>query len=270
MPTFHFISGLPRSGSTLLSALLRQNPRFASGVTSPVAPLINSLLPRMSGPGEFAVFFDDVRRRRILRGVFEAYYDGPSADRVVFDTNRSWTAKLALLLELYPRARVICLVREVGWIVDSIERALRRHPLQVSRIFNFQADSSIYSRTEALMNSETGLIGNAWSSLREAWFSENARSIIVIKYDELARNPAGVLNGLYKELGEPAFSHDFENIAFDATDYDTTLGIPGFHSVRPRVDYREREPVIPPDIFAKYAETAFWLRPESRGAVVLP
>jgi sulfotransferase len=25
---FHFISGLPRSGSTLLAALLRQNPRF--------------------------------------------------------------------------------------------------------------------------------------------------------------------------------------------------------------------------------------------------
>jgi hypothetical protein len=25
----HFISGLPRSGSTLLSAILRQNPRFS-------------------------------------------------------------------------------------------------------------------------------------------------------------------------------------------------------------------------------------------------
>jgi len=35
--TFHFISGLPRSGSTLLSAILRQNPRFYAGMTSPVA-----------------------------------------------------------------------------------------------------------------------------------------------------------------------------------------------------------------------------------------
>jgi len=33
----HFISGLPRSGSTLLSAILRQNPRFYAGMTSPVA-----------------------------------------------------------------------------------------------------------------------------------------------------------------------------------------------------------------------------------------
>ncbi|MFB8797203.1 MAG: sulfotransferase [Microcoleus sp.] len=32
----HFISGLPRSGSTLLAALLRQNPRFHAAMTSPV------------------------------------------------------------------------------------------------------------------------------------------------------------------------------------------------------------------------------------------
>ncbi|WP_333154680.1 sulfotransferase [Microcoleus sp. B9-D4] len=31
-----FISGLPRSGSTLLAALLRQNPRFHSAMTSPI------------------------------------------------------------------------------------------------------------------------------------------------------------------------------------------------------------------------------------------
>ncbi|MBU0835751.1 MAG: sulfotransferase, partial [Gammaproteobacteria bacterium] len=31
MPAYHFISGLPRSGSTLLAALLRQNPRFHAG-----------------------------------------------------------------------------------------------------------------------------------------------------------------------------------------------------------------------------------------------
>ncbi|WP_445305906.1 sulfotransferase [Microcoleus sp. T3_A4] len=32
----YFISGLPRSGSTLLAALLRQNPRFYSAMTSPI------------------------------------------------------------------------------------------------------------------------------------------------------------------------------------------------------------------------------------------
>ncbi|NBP58534.1 sulfotransferase, partial [bacterium] len=36
---YYFISGLPRSGSTLLSAILNQNPRFYSGPNSPVVPI---------------------------------------------------------------------------------------------------------------------------------------------------------------------------------------------------------------------------------------
>ena len=35
----HFISGLPRSGSTLLAAILRQNPRFHAAMSSPVGSL---------------------------------------------------------------------------------------------------------------------------------------------------------------------------------------------------------------------------------------
>jgi hypothetical protein len=35
MESIHFISGLPRSGPTLLAALLRQNPSFEAGMSSP-------------------------------------------------------------------------------------------------------------------------------------------------------------------------------------------------------------------------------------------
>jgi sulfotransferase len=69
----HFISGLPRSGSTLLSALLRQNPRFSAGVTSPLSTLCGTLHQKM-GTGEFSVFFDEPRRAAMLRGLFETYY----------------------------------------------------------------------------------------------------------------------------------------------------------------------------------------------------
>lgn len=37
---FHFISGLPRSGSTLLAGILRQNPRFHAAMNSLVKALL--------------------------------------------------------------------------------------------------------------------------------------------------------------------------------------------------------------------------------------
>lgn len=68
LPRLHLISGLPRSGSTLLSAILRQNPRFSAGVTTPVAALIGALMPRMSGNSEFAPFFVTGADSRALGG----------------------------------------------------------------------------------------------------------------------------------------------------------------------------------------------------------
>jgi sulfotransferase len=39
----------------------------------------------------------------------------------VFDTNRSWCARLPLLTSLFPEAKVICCVRDIPWIFDSID-----------------------------------------------------------------------------------------------------------------------------------------------------
>ncbi|MFM0047279.1 sulfotransferase family protein [Paraburkholderia sediminicola] len=257
----HLISGLPRSGSTLLCALLRQNPRFTAAMTSPVASLCGALHKKMCG-GEFSVFFDDRRRATMLRGVFDAYYADIEPGRVVFDTNRSWTGRAALLGELYPQSRIVCCVREVGWVIDSIERMLAKNPLQLSRVFNFQPGTSVYSRAETLMNSENGLIGLSWTTLREAWFGSEADRLIIVPYEHLVHQPERTLRRLYEELGEPWYAHDLDNAVYDEPDYDTLLGMPGLHKVRPKVEYQERKPCIGPDLFAKYAGTNFWTKPE--------
>ena len=267
----HVISGLPRSGSTLLSALLRQNPRFSAAMSSPVAALCGGMLPQMNGGAEFGVFFDDARRRTMLRGIFDAYYAHAPDGNVVFDTNRSWTARAALLMTLYPDARIICCVRDIGWLIDSIERMLNKNPLQLSRVFGFKPGSSVYARAETLMNSDTGLIGVAWSSMREAWFSDFADRLIVIPYDTLVREPEKTLRRLYGEVGEPYFQHDFDNVVYDEPDYDAAIGMPGLHKVREKVEYKERKISIPPDLFAKYADASFWRRSELnvRGVTLL-
>lgn len=257
----HFISGLPRSGSTLLAAILRQNPRFSAAMTSPVATLVAALHPKMCG-GESAMFFDDAKRTEILRGLFNAYYHETPHDHVVFDTNRTWTSRIPLLTALFPASRIICCVREIGWIIDSIERQMARHPLQLSQMFNFKPGTSVYARVESLMNGENGVIGLPWNTLREAWFGENAGRLLLIPYSHLAKDPTGTIDQLYAELGEAPFSHDFSDMAYSEPDYDRHIGMPELHSIRPKVEYQERRPCIPPDIFTKFASGQFWEKPE--------
>ncbi|WP_057297374.1 sulfotransferase [Pelomonas sp. Root1217] len=266
----HFISGLPRSGSTLLSALLNQNPRFQARMTSPLAALCAAVHQKTCG-GEFGVFFDNSRRRTMLRGLFDSYYADATPEKVVFDTNRSWTGRMALLGELYPDARVICCVRDVGWIIDSVERMLNKNPLELSRMFGFQSGSSVYGRVESLMNSEKGLIGLSWSTLREAWFGDSTKRLLVVPYDHLVQHPARTLARLYEALGERPWDHDLNNVVYDEPDYDSHIGMPGLHTVRQRVESQERPPCIPHDIFGKYASANFWQSPElnPRGVVIV-
>ncbi len=258
-PTIHLISGLPRSGSTLLSALLRQNPGIVAGVSSPLAMLCSNLLHSMSGANEYVSFFNEERRLTMIRSLFDSYYAQESSAVVVFDTNRNWTARLPLLARIFPDVQVICCVRSIGWILDSVERLVRKNALQPSRLFNYKLGTSVYSRIDTLMDPEKGMVGSAWSSLREAWFSEEADRLLLIDYDALVQDPARALTAIYERIGLPSFQHQFDNIRFQTVDFDADLGLPGLHDIRPTVSHVRRETCLPPDVFAKYTDASFWL-----------
>jgi sulfotransferase len=160
----HFISGLPRSGSSLLSGLLRQNPRLHAHISSPVASLAGALQSALSGRSEYHPLVSDVQRRAVLNGVFDSYYAGVHGQKTVIDTNRSWTGRLPLLANLHPEAKVICCVRPLAWIVDSFERLVRESPLEPSKIYNYSPGGNVYTRCDHL-NGPKGVIGLAFACL---------------------------------------------------------------------------------------------------------
>ena len=178
----HFISGLPRAGSTLLAALLRQNPRFSAGMTSPVGSLFNAMQAAASQRNETAVFIDNTQRMRLLRSCFEAYYGEIHPRYLVFDTNRMWTTKLPALTQLFPRTRIICCVRNPAWVVDSIESLVRRNAFELSGIFNFEPGGTVYSRAEGLSKGD-GMVGFAWNALREAVYGPQADRLLLVRYE---------------------------------------------------------------------------------------
>ena len=55
----------------------------------------------------------------------------------------------------------------------------------------------------------------------------------------------------------------FENIEYEANNFDFALGTPGLHTVRRRAEWIERETVLPPDLFARFVNDAFWRTDET-------
>jgi sulfotransferase len=255
---FHFVSGLPRSGSTLLGALLRQNPRFHASMTSPIGYLANALLQEMSST-ETSMLLENSQQPDILRGLFESYYAGQSQREVIFDTNRLWCSRLSLLQSLYPEAKIIACVRDLTWILDSLEQLIRKQPYRHSKLFNNATESAtVYSRVEALTQPH-GLVGFSWAALKEAYYSHQADNLLIVEYEYLAREPEKVLRLIYQFINEPWYEHSsFENIDFDAPEFDKVLGLDGMHRVRSKVSFQPRQSILPPDISIKFKNSSFW------------
>ncbi|MFZ3183338.1 MAG: sulfotransferase [Pseudomonas sp.] len=269
MPTYHFISGLPRSGSTLLAALLRQNPRFHAGMTSPVGSLLSALLGQFSAGSEFGPVITQEQRKRLLAGLFSNYYAEHAGTDIVFDTNRQWCAKLPALMDLFPQAKVIACVRNVAWVMDSIERLYRANPYENTKLFGEDVErNTVYSRVETLAQ-RNRLVGFSWAALKDAYYGEHAKSLLLVEYDLLAATPEKVLRLVYDFLGEPWFEHDFEHIEYDAPEFDQALGLKGLHRVRPRVEVEARRTILPPDLFEQYAGLDFWRDSRSSEANVI-
>ena len=270
MRPIHFISGLPRSGSTLLAALLRQNPRFHANMSGPLAGMVNAMLAEMSDRNEFSMFITDVQRRRTLRGLFEHYYGEEFAADVVFDTNRTWCSKLPVLCGLFPNVKMIACVRHVSWVIDSVERVIRDNAFQPSSIFNFQTGGTVYTRAEGIANGD-GMVGHAYNALKEAFYGEQAQHLMLLQYETLVRDPAKAMAAVYAFIGESPFRHDFDNVHFDADAFDLRAGTPGLHVIRKKVAAQEHTTVLPPDIFRRFENDAFWLNAQTniRGVTVV-
>jgi sulfotransferase len=268
MRDFIFVSGLPRSGSTLLSALLNQNPKLTAGISSPTASLTQIVKVTMSQNSEISTQLDDNTRAAVLKGIFHALYEHVPEGVTVVDTSRAWSARIAELNALFglDQVKLICLVRDPAWIFDSVERIISRNPLQQSRLV--APGSSLSGRMEAI-SSNNGLIGGPLAHLTSAVFGPYSRQVLLVEYDALCSHPKQALAEIYEFLELDSFEHDFDNFAFQQKSFDTALATPDLHTVSGPVEVIPRRTILPPAVFAALSARAFWREEIDTQATIL-
>ena len=72
---FHFDCGLPRSGSTLLTAILNQNPQIHAGTLSPVFEVMYYTNDILQGEQAQAFPKPDVHHKMIRNSIITYYCD---------------------------------------------------------------------------------------------------------------------------------------------------------------------------------------------------
>jgi len=251
---YHFISGLPRSGSTLLSAILKQNPKFHASVTDPLAVLVRNTI-ELAQEGAGMKFEVPVKRREnIVKGLFDGFYADIN-NPIIFNTNRAWTFLTPTIRYIYPNAKMLLCVRDLNQILNSFEKLHRNNPLSTNTITG-TFSGNVYSRAEMLMNS-TGIVGFPYIGIKQAITGNEKDMLMIIEYESLTKNTETVIRAIYNFLAEEYYQHDYSNIRMNKKEYDYEIGI-DIHTVRSKVEYIQQEFILPPDILQKYANMEVW------------
>jgi len=275
--TFYFMAGLPRSGSTLLSSILNQNPRFYSGPSSPVLGAMFAVEQDFMGNELYHGYPKPDQVREIIGNIPHHFYSDVQQP-VVFDKNRAWTARVPYI-EGYigEQAKILVPVRRIDEILTSILTMIHRNPFQEGQPrINFVDEQLIkndipindLNRCMYLIN-DGGIVYESLNAIMMG-FQQNVRDKMhFVDYNDLVDNPEKIMEDIYDFIGEEFYDHDFGSISNIHREDDLiTYGLSDMHQVRSKVEKTSPPPasILPEEIIDIYEQNKrrleFWGTPD--------
>lgn len=229
MKNFVGLSGLPRTGSTLLSSILSQNPEIHAEGNSAVCQLMwdmqcsvyRSCNEQLTASNRIDTGIE------LIKNIPNVYYKDITASTVI-DKCRSWTLpdNVAMLNKYFEhKPKIIVLERPLVEIVKSFV-ALRQAN-------NWQGDLEqglLDDWSEPIMRSYEGV---KWAK------ANNNGEFLFVQYDDLLNNTKSTIDKLYEFCELESFEHDFNNIVNKHPENDEVYGMLGQHNVRPTIAKRD-------------------------------
>lgn len=228
---FVFLAGLPRTGSTLLSSILEQNPRIHSRGSSPVAGLMETVEKEINKSELFQADPKVDDAKNVVASVLPNYYATCSKE-VVLDKNRSWVARTGSIEYYFGRRNIIVMHRPIDEILASFLKLIKQNPDNTYDKSLKNAGRDVNDVNRCLHIIDTILRGLAIKILE----IKDLDNVLMVSYKDITQNTEETLEKIYTFIGEPAFAHDLDNIQHKHRERDQEVyGIGNLHEVRSTV-----------------------------------
>jgi len=226
---FFFLSGLPRSGTTLFSNIIMQNPSIYSGANSPVCQLMWDVKQSFetkcseqlvaSGREDF--------KKELISSIPNQFYN--NVDRkIVIDKCRSWTLKnnYEMIQEyITDNPKILVFIRDIEEILKSL--------IKIEFIPRVESEENIFTFNSATLMEYFYGIMYAKQYYRE--------SICLIDYNKFVENTDEEMKKIYSFLEIEYFQHTYTNIIDNNIENDSSYGIKDMHVIRSNVEKKRYE-----------------------------
>ena len=251
MEKLFFLAGLPRSGSTWLSAILNQNPNI---FVTPISPWVELLWRHYSMwdeyPHEELFSNDRIKKSRssYLEKITKVFYEELTDKPIVIDREKFWqkTKNIEMYKDIFGELpKIICPVRNV-------------EEIEASGTLLFDKNNKDWNTSNMKVNFKF-----AYECLQETYESEYKKCLLLIDYKDLVSNTNNTINSIYNFIGEPNYQHNLDTIFIDKKTYNSvenSTGLFGLHNVKKGIKKSKTNPkeVLDQTEYFKFKSLNFW------------
>jgi sulfotransferase len=268
--TFYFLSGLPRSGNTLLSSILNQNPTVHVSSLSPVVDYLWSAYSISLNDQNALRLSSQNNNKTYLNNIINSYYLNVEK-KIIIDRSKAWTqnANFNLIKDYINKdPKIIFTARSIIDILASLISVYDKTELIEQDMlyynWNYKHNLSLTDNKCDFLMRQGAAIDLSLSSLSELQKNNRFSNIHIIEYEDLIKNPETSMKQVYYFLEMENYSHDFNNITdieIDSAMSDLLIGLPeDLHKVEKSLKLSKINPhdILSEYVINKYSNLEFW------------
>jgi sulfotransferase len=232
MEKIHMLSGIPRSGSQVLSSMLNQHPLIYSTTTSSLVEFLNTFYNDYKIKTQNQIDIEKNQLKNTAKHLIQGYYchiDKP----IIIDKNRLWPIYGSMMNHILDEPpKIICTVRPIAEVLASYIILIEKNNSKVTYIdedlkeLNLQVNTK--NRCKVLWEK---YIFHPYTNLRLGFNSSNI-DILFCSYDQIVNDSQTTIDRICNFLNIGTFTLDKNNLQKMDENDEFHGGLTGLHEVR--------------------------------------
>jgi sulfotransferase len=226
-----FLSGLPRSGSTLLMNILGQNPNISVSSTSGLFNLVSNLRNEFTNNNIINAQQEKEVDNRFSNAISHFIKGWTLGDKVYIDKGRAWPHYYEFLEHKGIEPKIIITVRDIRGVLSSLEKLYRKSNLRVTSIGSGNSENLLTTEQRVKEWAATAPVGHSYNVIKDAFTRGINSKFQFVRFEDLVSFPNEVMEAIYSYINEPNYKHNFKYIKQITHEDDRLHGIMGLHKI---------------------------------------
>ncbi len=239
MKKIMFLSGLPRSGSTVLSNIMGMHPEINATPSSPLCNIVQSMRKTWSEDPFLKSQLDnnyqtvtERLKRTTLATMLSWSNEGKGS--ITLDKNRGWLFSIEWLREIFPDFKMIVTIRDIRDVYASIEKQHRK-----TLMLNFpdNMEHNIVDTRASTIFSNGGVVGSCLRAINNIGdVPDIVNNLMIWRYEDFIANPQETINKTFNFLNVNPIEIDFDNLIQNTHEADSYYNMKYLHSIHSKFE----------------------------------